>query len=189
MLWTSARLATPGPLKHLWYVVLEEEQVRPVSVSQPHQIMTRQQWYELSQHSWTAASTGGVHCPHPSHHLRQTSHVQHQVLLLLVLQVHDVGEVSQAWSAVVSVERPVRILQWESWIVVFNDSCYLTSELVGVIRRYCTNSGQVGTLILCRVFSTFTWPFLFLFLPGIFTSITASFLTRPRVLAIFLYMV
>ena len=45
-----------------------------------------------------------------AHHVRQAGEAEHQVLLLPLLQVDDVGEVGQAGGAVGRVEAPVQVL-------------------------------------------------------------------------------
>lgn len=61
-------------------------------------------------HSRGVPALGGVPQLVAAHHVRQACEAEHQVLLLLVLQVDDVGEVSEAGGAVGGVEAPVEVL-------------------------------------------------------------------------------
>ena len=92
------------------HAVLEESEVGLVPGLEPLHLLTGQLPHVFLHDSRGVAPLGGV--PHlvAAHHVRQAGEAEHQVLLLPLLQVDDVGEVGQAGGAVLSVEAPVKVL-------------------------------------------------------------------------------
>ena len=142
-----------SPLVDVVHTVLEESEVWLVPGLQSPDLITAQLphvflrsgsqcWVTLLcvtdlHHSRGVPSLGWV--PHlvAAHHLRQPSELEHQVLLLPVLQVDDVGEVSQTRRAVSGVEAPVEVLA----MIIINDRLVL--EPCDLVPRLsvCSSSG------------------------------------------------